>query len=132
VSHSTPLVRMQVPPTDDSVVIVRSTGALLGTQLGFTLERVQDLRMVVDELMSLMIGSRVTDDQVTAEFFVNDVELRVIVSGHTVEDSPPFGEGFAWTVLTALAESVDVDRPDGRLVITACMSLDPAELSAAE
>ncbi len=131
-SDFTPLVRMQVPPTDDSVVIVRSTGALLGTQLGFTLERVQDLRMVVDELMSLMIGSGVTDDQITAEFLVNEVELRVIVSGHTAQDSPPFGEGFAWTVLAALADSVDVDRPDRRLVISADMSLDPAELSAAE
>lgn len=123
---------MQVPPTDDSVVIVRSTGALLGTQLGFTLERVQDLRMVVDELMSLLIGSRVTEDLVTCEFVVNEPDLNVIVSGRTAQDSPPFGEGFAWTVLAALADSVDVDRRDGRLVISARMSLDPVELSAAE
>jgi serine/threonine-protein kinase RsbW len=111
------VVEMRVPATVAYVSTLRLTTASLASRCDLTVDDIEDLRLAVDEACALLLPHAAADSTLDARFRLADGELAVDTSVHSV-DAEPDRSGFAWTVLGALASSVDVTQVGDRLTIT--------------
>ncbi len=111
------IVRLQVPAVGAYLSVLRSATAGLAARLNFTLEEIEDLRIAVDEACALLIPSAIPGVSLDCEFELLRDELRVTISALTIDGAEPSRDSFAWTVLSALAGSVD-SRVDGDSRVT--------------
>jgi serine/threonine-protein kinase RsbW len=110
-------VEMRVPADVAYVSTLRLTAASLASRCGLTIDDIEDLRLAVDEACALLLPHATDDTTLDARFVLGDGHLAVESSVHSV-DAEPDRDGFAWTVLGALASTVDVAQSGDRLTIT--------------
>ena len=79
-------------------------------QLDFPIDDIEDLRLAVDEACALLLPHATPDTPLEARFVLATGRLEVETSVSTSGDGEPDRSGFAWTVLGALASSVDVRK----------------------
>jgi serine/threonine-protein kinase RsbW len=112
------IVEVRVPADVAYVSTLRLTAAGLAARCDLTIDEIEDLRLAVDEACALLLPHADGKTPLEARFqlFVGrlEVEASVAAEGEAALDR----DGFAWTVLGALATSVDVSSRDGRMVIT--------------
>jgi serine/threonine-protein kinase RsbW len=111
-------VVLTVPAETSYVSLVRTAASAVCAQADFTLDALDDLKLAVDEACALAIAAAPAGA---------DLAVTFVVLGHTVEvdlvsasaTGTPIGTNtFAWTVLTALVDSVETRMTDdGRLGI---------------
>ena len=111
------VVEIQVPADVVYVSTLRLTAASLAARCDLTIDEIEDLRLAVDEACSLLLPHARTGSALQARFEVSPGRLAVQTSVHTDTAAEPDRTGFAWTVLGALASSVDVRQEADRLVI---------------
>jgi serine/threonine-protein kinase RsbW len=111
-------VDIRVPANGAFIATLRLAAASLAARCDLTVDDIEDLRLAVDEACSLLLQLVRPEEALYARFLLAPGELRVETSVHTPEHIDVDRGGFAWTVLGALASSVDVGRVDGRLVIS--------------
>ena len=118
-SEPTHVVDLGLPALTPYVSVLRSTAAALAARLDFTLDEIEDLRIAVDEASSLLLSQAVPESQLLCQFQLRGSELTVSVSVRSSAPKVPARSSFAWTVLSALAGSVDasVDAGEGRATI---------------
>lgn len=109
-------VELRIPASADYVVLARTAAAAVAARLDFTLDRLADLRLAVDEAAALLLAGAAPGSDLLVRFTAFDdgsgLEVRVLAAGSAA--SLPGPGSFAWTVLTALVDEVRVDRgPDG-------------------
>jgi serine/threonine-protein kinase RsbW len=116
------VVELAVPAQAAYVAVVRAATAGLAARLDLTLDRIEDLRIAVDEACTLLVqpsgepsdGAR-ADDHIVCLFTLDDTALTVDVTGPYAD--LPERTGYAWAVLSALVDSLESgheDGPDGR------------------
>jgi len=111
-------VDLSLPAESIYVSVLRTAAAGLAARLNFTLDEIEDLRIAVDEACSILLAQAVVGSRLTCSFHLSDdaVTVRVAVRTHTPQ--VPARDGFAWTVLNALASRVEFDvLPPDQLVI---------------
>jgi serine/threonine-protein kinase RsbW len=112
------VVQMSVPADVAYVSTLRLTAAGLAARCDLTIDEIEDLRLAVDEACSLLLPHADEGTALQARFLLArgrlEVSARVTSAGGGELDR----DGFAWTVLGALASSVDVASADGSVVIT--------------
>jgi len=101
------VVRLRIPAVGAYLSVLRSATAGLAARLDFTLEEIEDLRIAVDEACAILLVGAAPDADLECEFELRTDEIRVSVTVPTVDGSEPVRDSFAWTVLAALAGSVD-------------------------
>jgi serine/threonine-protein kinase RsbW len=101
------VVRLRLPAVGAYLSVLRSATAGLAARLDFTLEEIEDLRIAVDEACAILLAGSAPDAELDCEFELLPDEIRVSVTVPTVDGSEPVRDSFAWTVLAALAGSVD-------------------------
>jgi serine/threonine-protein kinase RsbW len=101
------LVRLRLPAVGAYLSVLRSATAGLAARLDFTLEEIEDLRIAVDEACAILLTGAAPQAELSCEFELLPDELRVSVTVPTVDGAQPVRDSFAWTVLSALAGSVD-------------------------
>jgi serine/threonine-protein kinase RsbW len=69
-------IRLTVPAALEYVRIVRLTASGVASRLGFDVEEIEDLRVAVDELASLVVESADGGD-LSVQFAVQDSALRI-------------------------------------------------------
>ena len=69
-------IRLTVPAALEYVRIVRLTASGVASRLGFDVEEIEDLRVAVDELASLVVESADGGD-LSVQFAVQDNALRI-------------------------------------------------------
>ena len=69
-------IRLTVPAALEYVRIVRLTASGVASRLGFDVEEIEDLRVAVDELASLVVESADGGD-LSVQFAVQDNTLRI-------------------------------------------------------
>ncbi len=111
-------VEMRVPAEVAFISTLRLTAASLAARCDLTIDDIEDLRLAVDEACALLLPHATSDSTVDIRFGLTAGRLVVDVSVRTDEASEPDRDGFAWTVLEALATSVDVAKQDSHLTIT--------------
>jgi serine/threonine-protein kinase RsbW len=112
------VVEVRVPADVAYVSTLRLTAAGLAARCDLTVDDIEDLRLAVDEACALLLPHAGAGDTLEARFALARGNLSVQASVPAADDGEPDRHGFAWTVLGALASSVEVSRADGRLVIS--------------
>lgn len=114
------VVDLEVPAAPAYISVVRTATAGLAARVDITLDRIEDLRIAVDEACTLLIRPQGhhPGGALRCRFTLQPESLTVEVNGPRT-DLPPTG-AFAWTVLSALVDvlSWGQDEPapdsDGR------------------
>src|SRR4051812_19180753 len=122
-------VELRVPADSAYVSVLRTTSAGLAARLDFTLDDIEDLRMAVGEASALVLPQAEPGTDLLCEFFMRPGELTIQVGVASHQPSPPDEDGFAWQVLSTLANKASVSSDDRRLTITLSMKSalqDPA------
>jgi serine/threonine-protein kinase RsbW len=112
------IVEVRIPAAVVYVATLRLTAASLAARCDLTIDDIEDLRLAVDEACALLLPHAGQGGALTASFHLMPGRLAVAASVTTAEDAEPDRAGFAWTVLGALANSVDVDQRDNTMTIT--------------
>jgi len=110
-------VEVRVPADVGYVSTLRLTAASLAARCDLTIDDIEDLRLAVDEACALLLPHANAGSTLDARFELAKDRLAVAASVETAETAELDRAGFAWTVLDALATSVDVRSADGRLTI---------------
>jgi serine/threonine-protein kinase RsbW len=111
-------VEVRIPADVVYVSTLRLTAASLAARCDLTIDDIEDLRLAVDEACALLLPHASEASTLDARFELAEGRLAVTTSVHTTQAAEPDRDGFAWTVLGALATSVDVRHADDRLAIT--------------
>jgi serine/threonine-protein kinase RsbW len=104
------------------VSTLRLTAASLAARCSLTVDDIEDLRLAVDEACALLLPYASADSTLDAHFELAQGRLAVDTSVATNSTEEPDRDGLAWTVLGALANSVDVRRDAKRLTISVVKS----------
>jgi serine/threonine-protein kinase RsbW len=111
-SDSVDVVELEVPASAAYVAVVRTATAGLAARFDLTLDRIEDLRIAIDEACTLLIR-RPPDsppDHLACVFTLGQGALTVDVSGPDVE--LPEHTAYAWAVLSALVDSLESGHED--------------------
>jgi serine/threonine-protein kinase RsbW len=100
-------VSLRIPADSAYLSILRTATAGLAARLDFTLDDIEDLRIAVDEACALLLPQATLGSDLSCGFVVQPDCLTVEVTASSPEPREPSRDGFAWTVLTALASQVD-------------------------
>lgn len=119
-------VEVRVPADVMYISTLRLTAASLAARCDLTIDDIEDLRLAVDEACALLLPHADPGSTLDARFDLTTGRLGVMASVQTSETAEPDRTGFAWTVLDALASSVDVHRDAGRLTIAVTKSREAA------
>ena len=106
-------------PADVAYVsTLRLTAAGLAARCDLTIDEIEDLRLAVDEACSLLLPHAEQGTALHARFTLARGRLEVAARVSSTSGGELDRDGFAWTVLGALASSVEVSSGDGSVVIT--------------
>jgi serine/threonine-protein kinase RsbW len=112
-------VEVRIPADVAYVSTLRLTAASLAARCDLTIDDIEDLRLAVDEACALLLPHAAADSTLDARFLLTAGRLAVDTSVTTHDAAAaPDRDGFAWTVLGALASSVDVRQQGDRLTIS--------------
>ena len=119
-------VEVRIPADVVYVSTLRLTAASLAARCDLTIDDIEDLRLAVDEACALLLPHAAADSTLDARFELARGRLSVDTSVATEDSAEPDRSGFAWTVLGALASTVDVRNKDGRLSIVVTKAREAA------
>jgi serine/threonine-protein kinase RsbW len=112
------VVQMRVPADVAYVSTLRLAAAGLAARCELTIDDIEDLRLAVDEACALLLPHVSRSARLDVSFELRYGSLSVDVSTNPSGAADVDRKGFAWTVLGALASSVDITAEDGRLTIS--------------
>ncbi len=108
-------MRLDVPATPEFVHLARVTASGLASRLGFSFEEVEDLRLALDELCFVLIGSQGRPGSVTLHYSLDGASLHVEGKGTVgTDDSDLVLSEFSQKILSALVDAYEVYRDDAR------------------
>lgn len=98
---------ISIPPDSSYVSVLRSAAAGLAAMLDWTLDELEDLRIAVDEATAMLLRLRPSGPLRMECAQPEPGALRITVRAATDGDAVVRKGTFGWTVLTALADSVE-------------------------
>jgi serine/threonine-protein kinase RsbW len=109
-------VNIAMPADGAYLSVLRTATAGLAARLDFTLDEIEDLRIAVDEACAMLLSQAIPGSGLECRFQLGKDTMTVSVSVRCLAPRAPAGDTFAWTVLTALAGSVDAQVGPGDLL----------------
>jgi len=100
-------VRVCLPAEGAYLSVLRTATAGLAARLDFTLDEIEDLRIAVDEACAMLLAQAIPGTNLECAFDLGADEMAITVSVIAAEPRIPARDTFAWTVLSALAGTVD-------------------------
>jgi serine/threonine-protein kinase RsbW len=117
-SAATDRVTVRMPADGAYLSVLRTATAGLAARLDFTLDDIEDMRIAVDEACAMLLGQAIPGSSLECSFGLEPDGMTITVSVPSLNPRPPSAETFAWTVLSALAGSVEAQvGPGDRLAI---------------
>lgn len=111
-------VVLSVPAQTSFVALVRTAASAVCAQADFTVDSLDDLKLAVDEACALAIAAAPAGADLRVTFRTRGTSVEVDLACPSATRSPVRTNTFAWTVLTALVDSVETDvTEDGLLSI---------------
>lgn len=115
-SQSRDHVAVKMPADGAYLSVLRTATAGLAARLDFTLDEIEDMRIAVDEACAMVLSQAIPGSSLECAFSLGQDEMTVSVSVRCLAPRVPAGDTFAWTVLSALAGSVDAQVGPGDLL----------------
>ena len=109
-------VTVRLPAEGAYLSVLRTATAGLAARLDFTLDEIEDLRIAVDEACAMLLGQAVPGASLECAFTLGHDVMTIAVTAACLAPQQPATDTFAWTVLTALAGSVDAHVGPGDLL----------------
>ena len=106
-------VNVRMPADGAYLSVLRTATAGLAARLDFTLDEIEDMRIAVDEACAMLLSQAIPGSDLECSFMLGQDAMTVRVSVSCLAPQVPTGDTFAWTVLTALAGSVDAQVGPG-------------------
>ena len=111
-------VTVRMPADGAYLSVLRTATAGLAARLDFTLDDIEDLRIAVDEACAMLLSQAIPGSSLECSFTLSADDMTISVSVPSLNPRTPSGETFAWTVLSALAGTVEAQvGPGDRLAI---------------
>jgi serine/threonine-protein kinase RsbW len=111
-------VMIKLPAEGAYLSVLRTATAGLAARLDFTLDEIEDLRIAVDEACAMLLAQADPDTSLECDFILSQNAMTIAVSAQSRLGHLPAKDTFAWTVLSALAGSVDSTvGPDDKVTI---------------
>lgn len=102
-----PTVTLRIPALGAPIVLVRVAVAAMCARLDFPIDRIDDVRLAVDEAASLLLADAQPEADLSVRYTpLPDGGLDIELSCPTVHGRNVPTDGFSWTVLTALVDEV--------------------------
>jgi serine/threonine-protein kinase RsbW len=118
-----------VPARPDFVHVLRTVVAAVAARLDFPYDALDDLRMVVDEACSALLGIRSPARTLTLKLTPGTDHLEVLVCTDAEESSwprPDVERTLAWKVLDALTDEAIFETVPGGPAVRAVKRFGPA------
>ncbi len=106
-------VTVRMPADGAYLSVLRTATAGLAARLDFTLDEIEDMRIAVDEACAMLLSQAIPGSDLECVFSLGQDEMTVSVSVRCLAPRVPSGDTFAWTVLSALAGSVNAQVGPG-------------------
>jgi len=100
-------VTIQMPAEGAYLSVLRTATAGLAARLDFTLDEIEDLRIAVDEACGMLLGQAAPGATLECDFTLGPDRISIAITAPSQQPRPPSRDTFAWTVLSALAGTVD-------------------------
>jgi serine/threonine-protein kinase RsbW len=102
-----PTVTLRVPASSAFVVLIRAAVSAMCARLDFTIDRIEDVKLAVDEAAALLLSDAPADTSLDVRFTTDAPDgMRVEMTAPTVHGRSLERDSFTWTVLTALVDEV--------------------------
>jgi serine/threonine-protein kinase RsbW len=100
-------VQVKMPAEGAYLSVLRTAAAGLAARLDFTLDEIEDLRIAIDEACAMLLTQAIPGTDLECVFELGADLVTITVSVSAAHARKPARDTFAWTVLSALAGSVD-------------------------
>ena len=100
-------VQVKMPAESAYLSVLRTAAAGLAARLDFTLDEIEDLRIAIDEACAMLLNQAIPGSDLECNFALGRDMMTISVSVPSLAPRPPASDTFAWTVLSALAGSVE-------------------------
>ncbi|GAB4047071.1 ATP-binding protein [Catellatospora paridis] len=121
------VVAVTVPADGGWLGVLRTATAGLAARLRFAGDKIEDLRIAVDEACAMLLVIAPPGGQLHCRFEIGDTELTVAISAPVNgKRKLPDNSAFAWKVLSGLTSRVDAEQTDGRATIRLVTELPTA------
>lgn len=110
-------VTIEFPAHTQNVALTRTVAATMAARAGLTVDRLEDVRLAVDEAVSQVIADAPGNSRVRCAFVLDASDLRVEVTAPTATGTLPSDSTFGWTVLRALVDDVVSEVHEGTLAV---------------
>ncbi len=126
-SPPTGTVELVMPASSAYLALVRATTNSTCARLDFTIERLDDVTLAVDEAVSLLIGDAVPGTPVRCRWIPTDTGVQITITTVSSAQRAPRSTTFAWTVLAALVDEASSTYTDPEVVVTLSAARDWAQ-----
>ncbi len=100
-------VHVRMPAESAYLSVLRTATAGLAARLDFTLDEIEDLRIAIDEACAMLLAQAIPGTDLECGFELGADQVTITVSVTAAQPKMPAKDTFAWTVLSALAGTVD-------------------------
>ena len=126
------IVSLTLPAQTSYVSLARTLAAAMAARADLPVDQLEDIRLAVDEAVSLLIVDMPEHDSIVCTFMQDGTALVITVAAATPSGATPPTDGFSWTVLSALVDDVTATSNDGIVEIVLRASAHAAQETAAE
>ena len=109
-------VKVCLPAEGAYLSVLRTATAGLAARLDFNLDEIEDLRIAVDEACAMLLPQAIPGTDLECAFDLGAEEMTITVSVAAAQPRMPSRDTFSWTVLSALAGTVDSRLGPGETV----------------
>lgn len=117
-------VTIEVPAQAEYVAVLRAAAAVIASRLEFTLDDIDDLRILIDEAASVLLTSG-AEGTLHCVIEAADETIRFQLRATLRSGATSPEEGFAWSILRALAHEVTSETDAAGQVIAVTRSRGP-------
>jgi serine/threonine-protein kinase RsbW len=100
-------VTVCMPAEGAYLSVLRTATAGLAARLDFTLDEIEDLRIAVDEACAMLLPQAIPGTNLECAFDLGAQDMAITVSVTAAEPRLPTRDTWSWTVLAALAGTVE-------------------------
>jgi serine/threonine-protein kinase RsbW len=111
-------VELRLPADSAYLGVLRTATAALAARRDFTVDEIEDLRIAVDEMSTLLLTQVRAGASVDCLFELGRDDLTIHVSAESDHPKAPHQDSLAWTLLTALAGELHATVTDTTLTIS--------------
>lgn len=99
-------VEVRIPAQRSQLFVIRSLVAAIALRQDFDLDEVEDIKLAVDELCSILVTRASPGEHVRCRFDVTAGSIEIAAAVGTASPLPVEQQTFGWHVLASVADAV--------------------------